>query len=60
MGKPRTALAYKFKANADGTIDLKSALSAVGVPTSGCASCDVFSPAACSVPEERVQASPVL
>ncbi len=37
VNKPRTVLAYKFKANADGTIDLVNALRVAGVPCDGCA-----------------------
>ncbi len=52
--KPRTALAYKFKANADGVIDLRSALQAAElsygrISKTGCAgcSCAALLPALC-------------
>ena len=37
VNDPRTVLAYKFKANADGTIDLVHTLRAAGVLCDGCA-----------------------
>ena len=43
---PRTALAYKLKADADGTIDLSSALRAAGMPCDACADVCYICPAA--------------